>query len=221
MTITSKLILAAVAAALTGTFALQAQTITETTEPVTAGEVTIDPDVNYRPLDRIVAVVNNDVITEFELQNRVRQVAVNLRRQNIELPPMPQLRAQVLDRLITEKAMQQRAREIGVRVDEQMVTASIEQIARNNKLTTDELRSRLREEGVSWSAFRSQIRDEITQQRLREREVDSKINIPESEVDAYLAEQAGFTGSDTMEYRVEHILLPLPADGIESEEGCL
>ena len=55
MTITSKLILAAVAAALTGTFALQAQTITETTEPVTAGEVTIDPDVNYRPLDRIVA----------------------------------------------------------------------------------------------------------------------------------------------------------------------
>ena len=219
MTITSKLILAAVAAALTGTFALQAQTITETTEPVTAGEVTIDPDVNYRPLDRIVAVVNNDVITEFELQNRVRQVAVNLRRQNIELPPMPQLRAQVLDRLITEKAMQQRAREIGVRVDEQMVTASIEQIARNNKLTTDELRSRLREEGVSWSAFRSQIRDEITQQRLREREVDSKINIPESEVDAYLAEQAGFTGSDTMEYRVEHILLPLPADGIESEEG--
>ena len=219
MTITSKLILAAVAAALTGTFALQAQTITETTEPVTAGEVTIDPDANYRPLDRIVAVVNNDVITEFELQNRVRQVAVNLRRQNIELPPMPQLRAQVLDRLITEKAMQQRAREIGVRVDEQMVTASIEQIARNNKLTTDELRSRLRDEGVSWSAFRSQIRDEITQQRLREREVDSKINIPESEVDAYLAEQAGFTGSDTMEYRVEHILLPLPADGIESEEG--
>ena len=158
MTITSKLIRAAVAAALAGTFALQAQTITETTEPVTAGEVTIDPDANYRPLDRIVAVVNNDVITEFELQNRVRQVAVNLRRQNIELPPMPQLRAQVLDRLITEKAMQQRAREIGVRVDEQMVTASIEQIARNNKLTTDELRSRLRDEGVSWSAFRSQIR---------------------------------------------------------------
>ena len=103
MTITSKLIRAAVAAALTGTFALQAQTITETTEPVTAGEVTIDPDANYRPLDRIVAVVNNDVITEFELQNRVRQVAVNLRRQNIELPPMPQLRAQVLDRLITER----------------------------------------------------------------------------------------------------------------------
>ena len=82
MTITSKLIRAAVAAALTGTFALQAQTITETTEPVTAGEVTIDPDANYRPLDRIVAVVNNDVITEFELQNRVRQVAVSLRRQS-------------------------------------------------------------------------------------------------------------------------------------------
>ena len=130
---------------------------------------------------------------------------------------MPQLRAQVLDRLITEKAMQQRAREIGIRIDEQMVTASIEQIARNNRMTTDELRDRLREEGVAWSQFRSQIREEITQQRLREREVDSKINIPESEVDTYLAEQAGFTGSDTTEYRVEHILLPYADDATERE----
>ena len=84
MTITSKLILAAVAAALTGTFALQAQTITETTEPVTAGEVTIDPDVNYRPLDRIVAVVNNDVITEFELQNRAAKILSSRRCRSSE-----------------------------------------------------------------------------------------------------------------------------------------
>ena len=209
MTTTSKLF-SAVAAALRAVGTVNAQTAPTSD----AAQV---PNETVVPLDRIIAVVNNDVITEFELQNRVHQVAINLRRQNIELPPMPQLRAQVLDRLITEKAMQQRAREIGIRIDEQMVTASIEQIARNNRMTTDELRDRLREEGVAWSQFRSQIREEITQQRLREREVDSKINIPESEVDTYLAEQAGFTGSDTTEYRVEHILLPYADDATERE----
>ena len=209
MTTTSKLF-SAVAAALLAVGTVNAQTAPTSD----AAQV---PNETVVPLDRIIAVVNNDVITEFELQNRVHQVAINLRRQNIELPPMPQLRAQVLDRLITEKAMQQRAREIGMRIDEEMVTASIEQIARNNRMTTDELRDRLREEGVAWSQFRSQIREEITQQRLREREVDSKINIPESEVDTYLAEQAGFTGSDTTEYRVEHILLPYADDATERE----
>lgn len=209
MTTTSKLF-SAVAAALLAVGTVNAQTAPTSDAAQVRNETVV-------PLDRIIAVVNNDVITEFELQNRVHQVAINLRRQNIELPPMPQLRAQVLDRLITEKAMQQRAREIGIRIDEQMVTASIEQIARNNRMTTDELRDRLREEGVAWSQFRSQIREEITQQRLREREVDSKINIPESEVDTYLAEQAGFTGSDTTEYRVEHILLPYADDATERE----
>ncbi len=170
-----------------------------------------------RFIDRIVAVVNNDVITEYELQNRVRQVAINLRQQNIELPPMPELRRQVLERLIMEKCLDQRSRELGIRVDERMVTASIEQIARNNKLTVDELRARLAADDVSFAAFRSQVRDEIAAQRLREREVDSKLTIPESEVDAYLAEQAGFTSGDTQEYRVQHILLPIPTGASNRE----
>ena len=105
-----------------------------------------------RYVDRVVAVVNNDVITEYELQNRVRQVAINLRQQNINLPPMPELRRQVLERLIMEKCLDQRAKELGIRVDERMVSASIEQIARNNKLTVDELRDRLLADGVSFSA---------------------------------------------------------------------
>ena len=165
-----------------------------------------------RPLDRIVAVVNNDIITEFELQNRAHQVALNLRRQQIELPPMETLRKQVLERLITETAIKQRARELNIRVDEQMVSAYIEQIARTNQTTIEGLRERLRGEGVSFSQFRQQIRDEIVFQRLREREVDAKIEIPESEVDAYLAEQAGFTTGDTTEYHIQHILLPLTSD---------
>lgn len=170
-----------------------------------------------RPVDRIVAVVNNDVITEYELQNRVRQVALNLRQQNIALPAMNELRNQVIERLILEKAIDQRAKELGIRIDEQMVSASIEQIARNNKLTVNELRERLQADDVSFSAFRRQVRDELLMQRLREREVDSQLTIPESEVDAYLAEQAGFTGGDTQEYHVQHILLPIPPGASDSE----
>lgn len=173
-------------------------------------------------LDRIVAVVNTDVITESELQQRVHEAAINLRRQNIELPPMEQLRNQVLDRLISERAILQHASEVGIRVDQQMVSASIDQIARNNKISTDELRQRLAADGVSFEAFRQQIHDEIVTRRLREAEVDSKINIPESEVDAYLAEKAGFTGSNTTEFDVQHILLPFsPNDqpSISAAEG--
>ena len=209
---------AAVLAAASGHAAAQqaADTISTTVEPVET-TATVSAAGDIKPIDRIVAVVNTDVITEYELQNRVRQVAINLRQQNIELPAMPELRNQVLERLILEKAMDQRARELGIRIDEQMVSASIEQIARNNKLTIDELRARLQADGVSYPAFRTQVRDEIMAQRLREREVDSQLTIPESEVDAYLAEQAGFTSGDTQEYRVQHILLPIPSGASDDE----
>lgn len=198
-------------------FAQQSSAIRETTSEPAAIEGDETAVAGARFADRIAAVVNSDVITEYELQNRVRQAAINLRQQNINLPPMQELRRQVLERMITEKAVEQRAKELGIRVDEQMVTASIEQIARNNKLTVQELRDRLRADDVSFSAFRAQVRDEITAQRLREREVDSKITIPESEVDAYLAEQTGFTSNDTQEYRVRHILLPIPPGASDSE----
>ena len=202
--------LAFVAAGIVAMGSAMAQQITETVTPAVSQSAA-------RPLDRIIAVVNRDVITEFELQTRVHQAALNLRRQNIELPPMPEMRAQVLDRLITEKAVQQRAKEIGIRVDEQMVSAAIEQIARNNQLTPEQLRERIAAEGLSFSAFRSQVREEITLQRLREREVDSKITIPESEIDAYLADKAGFAGGDPTQYQVQHVMLPFTEGDRDAE----
>lgn len=160
-------------------------------------------------LDRIVAVVNRDVITERELEQRTHTVALNLRRQNIQLPPMEQLRAQVLERLITERTILQRAKETGIRVDDQMVNAAVEQIARQNNVTVDELRQRLLADGVTFGSFKQEIHDEIVTQRLREREVDSKIRIPESEIDAYLADQAGVTNETGEQYHIRHIFLPV------------
>lgn len=186
----------------------------------TEGSTTANAYANdYRPLDRIVAVVNRDVITEYELQTRTHQVALNLRRQSIELPGMYELRRQVLERLILEKAIEQRAEDTGIRIDEQMVTASIEQIAQNNHITVSDLRNRLAADGTSYSAFRDQIRQELVLQRLRQREVDSKIQIPESEINTYLAEQAGFSSDETTEYHIYHILVPFAADDPDGDKA--
>lgn len=168
-------------------------------------------------LNAVVAVVNNDVITTGELAERAHSAALNLRRQKIQLPPMPQLRAQVLEQLILERAIAQRARETGIRVDDGVVNATIEQIAQQNKISVAELRRRLSLDGVSFPQFREEIRSQIITQRLREREVDEEIKIPESEIDAFLADQAGYNINDTIEYDVSHIWIPT-SEGMSSEE---
>ena len=168
-------------------------------------------------LNAVVAVVNNDVITAGELFERTHSVALNLRRQKIELPPMAHLQAQVLEQLILERAIEQRARETGIRVDDNLVNATIERIASQNKISVAELRRRLQLDGVPFNQFREEIRSQIVTQRLREREVDSAIQIPESEIDAFLADQAGFSINDTVEYNISHIAIPT-SESMSTEE---
>ena len=168
-------------------------------------------------LNAVVAVVNNDVITTEELADRAHSAALNLRRQKIQLPPMPQLRAQVLEQLILERAISQRARETGIRVDDGVVNATIEQIAAQNKISVAELRRRLSLDGVPFTQFREEIRSQIVAQRLREREVDEQIKSPESEIDAFLADQAGYNINDTIEYNISHIWIPAH-EGMSTEE---
>lgn len=168
-------------------------------------------------LNAVVAVVNNDVITTGELAERTHTAALNLRRQKIELPPMQQLRIQVLEQLILERAMAQRARETGIRVDDGVVNATIEQIAQQNKISVAELRRRLQLDGVTFPQFREEVRSQVIAQRLREREVNDEIKIPESEIDAFLADQAGFNVNDTIEYDVSHIWIPTN-EGMSTEE---
>ena len=168
-------------------------------------------------LNAVVAVVNNDVITTDELAERAHSAALNLRRQKIQLPPMQQLRVQVLEQLILERAISQRARETGIRVDDGIVNVTIEQIAQQNKISVAELRRRLSLDGVTFPQFREEIRSQIVAQRLREREVDDEIKIPESEIDAFLADQAGYNINDTIEYNISHIWIPT-SESMSSDE---
>jgi len=159
-------------------------------------------------VDRIVAVVNNEVVTALQLRARVDQAVRQLQRQGVELPPAEVLERQLLERLIVERAQLQLARETSLRVDDATLERAIDRIAANNRLSVEQLREALDKDGVAWSRFRDEIRTEILLTRLREREVDSKVVVTEAEIDNFLASNPdAFSGQ---EFAVAHILLRAP-----------
>jgi peptidyl-prolyl cis-trans isomerase SurA len=167
-------------------------------------------------VDRVVAIVNREVITASELVRREKELVLSLKRQGIS-PPSPQaLREQVLDRMITDRAMLQLARETGIRVDDLTLDRAIGRIAEQNGLSLTSLRNQLEAEGIAFSKFRQDIRDEITLTRLREREVDNKLQITESEVDTFLASQ-GQSIQRFEELKISQILIRV-AEGASKEE---
>lgn len=159
-------------------------------------------------VDRIVAVVNSDVITSVQLRDRVEQITRQVQRQGGQLPPADVLERQILERLIIEQAQLQLARETSLRVDDATLERAIARIAENNRISATELRATLERDGVSWSRFRDEIRTEILLTRLREREVDSRIVVTDAEIDNFLQNNPdAFSGS---EYLVAHILMRAP-----------
>lgn len=159
--------------------------------------------------DSIIAVVNNEVITRQELLERLRTVERRMRAQNIALPPQQEFQRQLLERMIVDRAQLQLAKENGIRVDDTMLDRAVARIAEQNRLSMAQFRAELEREGIPYARFREDIREEIIMQRLREREVDNKIQITESEVDNYLAAEKG-AAADQKEYNVSHILVRIP-----------
>jgi peptidyl-prolyl cis-trans isomerase SurA len=177
--------------------------------PVLGAQAQTTPARQLRPLDRIVAVVNDEAVTNNEIAARVRLAELQLKRQKIALPPSDVLRRQVLERLIVDRAQLQMARETGVRVDDATVNAALARIAEQNQMTLPAFRERVEADGLPFSRFRDDLRDEIVVSRLREREVDSKIQISEGEVDNFIAERAGVEAG-LVEYDIAQIMLRLP-----------
>lgn len=159
-------------------------------------------------VDRIVAVVNSEVITALQLRARVEQAKRQLGRQGVELPPEEVLQRQLLERLIVERAQVQLAQETSLRVDDATLERAIERVAANNKLSVEQLRAALETDGVPWTRFREEIRTEILLTRLREREVDSRVVVTDAEIDNFIASNPdAFSGQ---EFAVSHILLRTP-----------
>ena len=167
-------------------------------------------------LDRIVAIVDQTVITEQELENRIRTVSAQLTKQNTELPPENILRKQILERLISDALQLQYAAQTGLKVDDNQLNKTIERIAEQNQMSLAEFSDALGRDGISMTKFRSDIRNEITIARLREREVESRVNVSESEIDNFLTTQAS-SNENQDEYEISHIVIRIPEEGTPEE----
>ena len=184
---------------------------TESRSPVTRPGPAPAPRTSSAPvpLDRVVAVVNNEAVTQFDVNEQKRVVMAQMRDAKVPPPPPDALERQVLERIVTERAMLQFAKESGIRVDDQMVERTILRIAQENKLSPEEFRKVLEREKIPYAKYREDIRKEITIQRIREREVDSRVAVSDAELDAYLATIAAQAGGE-MEYQISHILVTVP-----------
>jgi len=160
-------------------------------------------------IDRIVAVVNNAVITEYELKKRVDQVLRQLAGQQTPAPPRGKLEKQVLERMITERALMQLAEDTNIRFDGTALDRAVARIAQQNKLSPEAFRKALEAEGTDFASFREQIRSEMTIARLKEREVENKIVVTDAEIDNFLANPA-LDANRQDEYNLSHILLLAP-----------
>jgi peptidyl-prolyl cis-trans isomerase SurA len=162
-------------------------------------------------LDSIYVVVNDDVITTNEVKNRVAQIEQRLKAQSAQLPDEADLKRQVVEAMIVERAQIQLAKEYGVKVDDVTLDRAIGRIAENQKLSVQDMRNQMEKEGMPFSQFREEIRNEIMMQRLREHEVDSKIQVSDAEVDTYLAAEKA-AAAEKVEMDLSQILVSIPSN---------
>lgn len=167
-------------------------------------------------LDGIAAIVNDGVVLKSELQLETRRITERLRAQNTQLPPTDVLIRQVLDRLIIQQLQLQRAEKVGIKVSDETLNQALATIAARNNVSLSELPNVLAREGVDYSAYRQELRQQITIDQLRQRDVLQRIAVSPREVDAFLARQAG-KANLREDFLISHILIPVSA-GAQPEE---
>jgi len=161
------------------------------------------------PMDRIVAVVNNEVLLESELVDMEQTVRQQLRQRNAAMPPSDVLRKQVMERLILQRVQLQKADSMGIRVGDDALNAALKQIAENNKITLREFRDVLAKDGYDFADFRDSIREEMIISRLRKSQVEDRVVVSDREIDTYLTTQAVQGGNETS-YHLLHMLINVP-----------
>lgn len=174
---------------------------------------------NVVAVDRIVAVVNEDVITRRELDDALKTAVSQMQKQGVPVPAPEILEKQMLDRIILDRAQLQLAKETGMIVGDAQLDQTVHRIAQENRMSLGEFRSALERDGINYSKFRNEIRNEITLARLKEREVDSRVSVTEAEVDNFLRTQET-SSARIEEYRLAHIFVRAPeqAEAAQLEE---
>ena len=159
------------------------------------------PAHGYVPLDRIVAVVNEDVIMQSELESKIRTVRGQMEQQGASLPPPSILERQVLDNLVSNRIQLQIAARTGIKVDDETLNRTISNIAAENQVSLTQFREILEQDGYNYEQFREDIRNEITLGQLRKRQVENRIVVTEKEIDNFLVNQE-FQGTFQAEIRL-------------------
>lgn len=167
-------------------------------------------------LDRIVAVVNNEVITSNDLNDRMNTVVRQLQKQGASLPPQDVLQKQLLEQMVNTQVQIQEAKETGIKVDDGTLDRTLQRIADENNVSMTEFRRLLEQDGLVWSKFREEIRGEVMISRLREREVEGNVNVTEAEVDTQLSLEAREAVTD-QEFRLAHILVQIPEQATSAQ----
>jgi peptidyl-prolyl cis-trans isomerase SurA len=160
-------------------------------------------------IDSVYVIVNDEVITKREVDNRVAEITARLRAQNAQLPDPEDLRRQVVEAMITERSQLQLGKEMGVRVSDTELDRAIGRIAESQKMSVQEMRNQMEKEGMTFAQFREQIRNEIVMQRLVDHEVDSKIQVSEAEIDTYMAAEKA-AAAERVEMDIAQILVRIP-----------
>ena len=187
------------------------QALAQETPASTGGGFLPPASANAKVVDSIQVVVNDEVITRNEVAGRLVQVTQNMKARNAQMPDPATMERQVLEAMIVERAQLQLAKEMGVKVDDRTLDATIGRIAENQKLSVQDMRNQMEKEGMPFSQFREDIRNEIMMQRLREHEVDSKIQISDAEVDTYLAAEKA-AAAEKVEMDLSQIFVGIPAN---------
>ncbi len=169
------------------------------------------PAQDSERLDSIVAVVNEGVVLESELDNQTAMILARLQEQNVQLPPADVLRDQILERLIVDRIQLQRAERIGIRISDEMLNGAMAEVARRNNITFAELPRALESQGIDYAVYREEMRDQLALEQLRQVDVLSRINVSDREISRCLEDLEQNVGANS-EFNLSHILISVPAN---------
>ena len=162
-----------------------------------------------RTADYIVAVVNQELVSNAEVEQRIARIREEAARSKTQLPPTAELRKQILDVLIDERVQITYARENGPKIDEAELDRAVGNVALQNQMTLVQLRARLQQQGIAYNTFRNNVRDQLLTERVREREVNARIRIANDEVDA-LIDKRRATAGNAVQLNIAQILVTVP-----------
>lgn len=173
------------------------------------GALLLTPLAMASNIDRVVAVVNKDVIVESELEREIQRIFSDLQRRGTAVPPRSEFERQVLDHLILRRLQVQLADQAGINISDDELNFTLQNIAQRNQMTLSQMRQAIVADGGSFEDFRNDIRDEMRITQLRQKEVIDRIAVSEAEVERFLAEGGAAAAG---RYHLAHILIPLPLD---------